>query len=51
MKNGEHEIFKMLKRVPVTDSIGNFKTQSGMHPDVYKANYAEFIRNNSNKKV
>jgi hypothetical protein len=39
-KNKEHKIFKdALKRVEVKDTIVEFKKQSGLHPDVYKANF------------
>ena len=39
----EHEIFKtIMKRVPVDDSIVDFKKRSGLHPDVYKSSYAKF---------
>lgn len=42
--NLEHAIFKnIMKRVPVTDSLAEFKKQSPMHADVYKANYAQFL--------
>ena len=43
-KNMEHELFQSITtRVPVKDSIVQFKKQSGMHPDVYKSSYAEFL--------
>jgi hypothetical protein len=43
--NLDHEIFKSLKRVQVEGSIIDFKKQSGMHPDTYKASYAQFLNN------
>ena len=44
----DHELFReFTTRVPVTDSIVEFKKQSGMHPDVYKASYAEFLMTNN----
>jgi secreted Zn-dependent insulinase-like peptidase len=50
-KNSEHEIFQnIMTRVPVKDSIVQFKRQSGMHPDAYKASYAEFLMK-TNKQV
>ena len=43
-KNMEHAIFKdVMKRVPISESLVEFKKQSGMHADVYKANYASFL--------
>jgi hypothetical protein len=38
--NESHEIFKLLKRVKVSDSLVEFKKQCGMHPDTFKANFA-----------
>jgi len=32
-----------MKRVEVEDSIVEFKKRSGMHADVYKAGYAQFV--------
>ena len=41
----QHEIFDtVMKRVLVDDSIMEFKKQSGLHPDVYKSSYAQFIQ-------
>ena len=43
-KNSEHEIFtNFMKRVQVDDSLAGFKKRSGMHPDVYKASFAQFL--------
>lgn len=43
-KNMDHELFQnVMNRVPVKDSIVDFKKQSGMHPDVYKSSYAELL--------
>lgn len=42
-KNKDHEIFKSLERVLVTESLMEFKKRSGMHPDVYKANFAKYL--------
>ena len=46
--NQEHDIFKNLKRVQVQGSIVDFKKQSGMHPDTYKADYAKFLKTRLN---
>ena len=41
--NKENEIFtKYLKRTYFNESIVAFKKQSGLHPDVYKANFMKF---------
>lgn len=40
-ENEGHEIWKQLKRVPVTDSISGFKKQCGLHPNVSKAKFME----------
>jgi len=34
----------------VKDTITEFKNQMGYHPDVYKANFAEFIKINDEEK-
>jgi hypothetical protein len=38
--NADHEIFKLLKRIPVKESIVLFKKQNGMYPDIFKSNFA-----------
>lgn len=43
-KNEEHQMFsELMTRVPVKDSIVEFKKQSGMYPDQYKSNYIEHL--------
>ena len=48
VSNLEHDIFNNLKRVQVQGSILDFKKQSGMHPDTYKADYAKFLKTRLN---
>jgi len=38
-ENKEHEIFKLLKRVHVTDDMHKFKKSMGLHPNVVKSNF------------
>ena len=38
--NKKHQIFQHLNRVPVKESLISFKKQCGMHPDVWKSNFA-----------
>jgi len=43
--NRESEIFsQILKRVELGESVAEFKDMQGLHPDVYKENYAKFLR-------
>lgn len=40
-KNKDHQIFKHLNRITIKESVVSFKKQCGLHPDVYKSNFAQ----------
>jgi len=47
--NATHEVFNLLKRVHVDETIVSFKKRSGLYPDVYKAGYVQFLNEEEKK--